>query len=582
MMESRGPRRIPSGAPIASLICAALVLACERPIESRSAVIASSETERRSPAAAAFAQLPSGRVDKRLPASPMFRRVARSARRSAPDRGPELATVRETRGRRLRVEIESISEVAALDDWRSWIVAISETASGAPIAGEARLDVSGGMPRHGHGLPTRPRAIALGEGRFRIEGLKLPMAGWWEVHLAIVHDGEVEVVTFDVPVDAAGRRSWNEDEAARIAALALSRLGPPPEDPTNRVADDDRAAALGEVLFFDRRLSADGSVACASCHRPERRFADARATSRGLGETSRNAPSLVGAAYSRWLFWDGRADSLWAQALGPIEDPREHGLTRADVRRVVARHHAPAYEQIFGPLERSGETEAEAADRVAVGVAKALAAYVRRLEPEATRFDAYAGALARGDSARARELLDAREELGLALFLGKAQCERCHSGPLFSDREFHNTGLASAPGGPVDRGRASGAAQALESELNCRGRWSDDPEASCRHLDFARVDAPELVGAFKTPSLRGLGASAPYMHDGRFATLAEVLDHYDRAPAVSRRDGHGELFPLGLSAAERSALEAFLRTLDDTPDGDTEVARSGSRFPEAP
>ena len=350
---------------------------------------------------------------------------------------------------------------------------------------------------------------------------------------------------------------WSTAELAQIDSLRISKLGRPPADPSNRYADDPRAAALGKKLFSDPRLSANGKIACATCHQPDKFFTDGLATSRGLGPTPRNAPSLLTAAWSPWLFWDGRADSLWAQATGPLQNSHEMGLTPAALARTLAIHYRDDYQTIFGPL---------AADprRVMTNAGKALAAYVRTLRPAPGRFDAYAESLQR-KSRNADHVFGAQERLGLKLFLGRGQCLRCHHGPLFTNQGFHNTGLEALPGQMPDLGRVQGVKEALASEFNCRGPYSDAPKPQCPQLDYARVGTPELVGAFKAPSLRNVAETGPYMHDGRFATLREVIDHYNRAPGISTRSGHTEIFPLGFFAGELDALEMFLSTLSSTP-----------------
>lgn len=348
---------------------------------------------------------------------------------------------------------------------------------------------------------------------------------------------------------------WSASERAQIASLWIGALGAPPADPSNAHADDAAAAALGARFFSDARFSANGKISCANCHNPAQAFTDGRATSLGLHATRRNAPSLIGAAWSPWLFWDGRADSLWAQATGPLLHADEMGMSAARVASVVATSYGPEYRQVFGAAPGSS-----APALVLTNVAKALAAYVRTLRPAPTRFDAFAKALAAGD-AGAGTVLTPAEQSGVHLFLGKAQCLRCHNGPLLSNHQFHNTGLAHLPGTPQDPGRALGVQLALASEFNCRGPYNDARERRCPSLDYVRAGTAELLGAFKTPSLRSVALTAPYMHDGRFATLHDVLDHYNRAPQVERAQGHTELRPLYLSAGELDALEAFLRTL---------------------
>ena len=350
----------------------------------------------------------------------------------------------------------------------------------------------------------------------------------------------------------AAPAAWTEAERAQLAALSLSRLPPPPADPSNRFADDAHAAALGRGLFHDTRLSRNGKFSCASCHQPERQFTDGLARSRGLRAVHRNAPSLRTAAWHPWQFWDGRADSLWMQALVPLLSADELGSSPRALRAVLGTHYRGEYEALFGALASHED------GRMLANAGKAIAAFERTLAPRRARFDDFADALARNEPATA---LDAAEQAGARLFVGKAQCLRCHHGPLLTNEGFHNTGLGKLRELPSDLGRTRGVRELLGSEFNCRGPWSDDPRRACPRLDFLRVTGAELRGAFKVPSLRDAAATAPYMHDGRFATLAQVLDHYNRAPGVHETAGHTELFPLGLSAGELAELEAFLRAL---------------------
>lgn len=296
------------------------------------------------------------------------------------------------------------------------------------------------------------------------------------------------------------KTTWSMAERQAMAELSLDHLPPLPRDPTNRVADDLRAVALGKALFFDARFSANGKVSCA----------------RGT-----------------WLFWDGRKDSQWSQALGPWESPVEHGGTRA-----------PA-------LSR------QAVHRVFANMGKAVAAYERHLEYGPSRFDRYVRAVF-ADEGSPEQLFTGDEVAGLRLFLGKARCTSCHSGPLLSDGQFHNIGVPERDGAPADSGRLAGVRQVLADEFNCRSAYSDAPD-QCDELAYAVTSGDSLLGAVKTPSLRNVAERAPYMHRGQFATLEEVLDHYDRAEPAGR--GHSELVALHLTATERRQLLAFLRTL---------------------
>ena len=337
--------------------------------------------------------------------------------------------------------------------------------------------------------------------------------------------------------------------------MSLAELDPLPPDPTNRVADDPRAAALGQGLFFDTRLSSNGHVACSTCHQADRGFQDGLALANGVGTTSRRAMPIAGMARSPFLFWDGRKDSLWAQALGPLESPVEHGGTREQYVHVVADFYAREYEEIFGPLP-DRQAQGDDVTRVFVNIGKAIAAYERRIQFGASRFDQYVAAVtaAQPDS----DILTDDEIAGVRLFIGKASCTQCHNGPLLTSNEFHNTGVPPRPELAMDHGRLTGATAVLSDEFNCRSRWSDARDR-CSELEFIVTGERTLDRAYKAPSLRNVAERAPYMDAGQFATLANVLDHYNRAPAAPV--GHSELHPLRLKAVELRQLEAFLRTL---------------------
>ena len=196
-------------------------------------------------------------------------------------------------------------------------------------------------------------------------------------------------------------------------------------------------------------------------------------------------------------------------------------------------------------------------DALFVNAGRVLEAYERTLRPPRTRFDDFAGAIAAG---RPATQLDTGEQAGLRLFLGKAQCGRCHAGPLFTNHGFSNTGLAGRRHGRDDLGREAGLMQALGNPLRCGGQVSS-PGRDCPHLRHARRHAPEWLGAFKVPTLRQVAQTAPYMHDGRFDTLEAVILHYQRAPNPDGDFGHTELRPLSLTPAERRDLVRFLKVL---------------------
>lgn len=302
---------------------------------------------------------------------------------------------------------------------------------------------------------------------------------------------------------------------------ARSPLGPPPLglDLYLRIPPENpptaEAIALGERLFFDPLLSADRSVSCASCHRPERGFADSTSTSHGVfgRRTPRNAPSILNAGYGEFFFWDGRIRTLEEQVLQPIMNPDEMGLPLEDL--VVRLDGTPEYRGAF--VTAFGERPT----RQTIGMA--LASYVRTLRSGNSPADRYASGdeSALGPDARA----------GFALFREKANCVACHNRPLLSDEGFHNTGVGW---GKADLGR---------SEVT--GQSSDR-------------------GKFNTPSLRNVARTAPYMHDGSMETLEEVIEHYDRG-GNANPNLDSRLAPLRLSPDEKRQIIAYLRSLTGLP-----------------
>lgn len=375
-----------------------------------------------------------------------------------------------------------------------------------------------------------------------------------------------------------GPASWTAAQLDELRSLSLAALEPPPPDPTNRVADDPRAARLGERLFFDETLSANGKVACGTCHQADRDFQDGVALGKGVGTTAKRTMPIAATSRAPFLFWDGRKDSQWAQALGPLESGVEHGGTRTQYARVIAQRYRGDYEELFGALpdvpaapasagpngdaaavtawSALSEPQREAITSVFVNIGKAIAAYERGIEPGPSRFDRYADAVTGGTSTEG--ILTASETAGLRLFIGKARCTQCHNGPLLTNNEFHNTGVPAVAALPADDGRLAGAAAVLTDEFNCRSRWSD-ARARCAELEYLVTSDHTLERAYKVPSLRNVAERAPYMDAGQFATLYEVLDHYNRAPKALA--GHTELTPLRLNRGELRQLEAFLKTL---------------------
>jgi len=378
---------------------------------------------------------------------------------------------------------------------------------------------------------------------------------------------------------------WTPQELRQLASLRLDAT--PRPAPTNRWADDPQAARLGQALFFDDWLG-QTKVGCVQCHEPRLGFADGKVRSVGMDQTARHAPAIPGSQYGPWLFWDGRADSLWSQAAGPIEHPDEMGSSRTAVAQRVATHHRQAYAQVFGeppdlsdrerfnmwarPTAEPGSAAArhweqmtpedrEAVMQVFVNSLKAIAAYERLLVPTESDFDRYVDAVTAGDPTGGGHLSPAQVR-GLSLFLREGNCTACHSGPMLTDRAFHNLGLPLA--GSYDAGRTVGAAQVLESEFSCRSRWSDATD--CPELDYLDPSFPDFQQAFKTPTLRNVARTAPYMHHGALADLDAVLTFYSELPGDPAAN-HRELTlqPLNLTPAQKSDLIAFLNALTGDP-----------------
>jgi cytochrome c peroxidase len=379
---------------------------------------------------------------------------------------------------------------------------------------------------------------------------------------------------------ASGPQRTNEERSV-LRSLWIGSLPDLPPDPTNAYADDLAAARLGQALFFDPRLSANGAVSCATCHRPDNLFQDGVPLAQGIGGTNRRTMTVIGAAYSPWLFWDGRKDSLWSQALGPLENPVEHGGNRTLYAHLIGREYRDEYEALFGPLpdllrlpsqagpvvdtaaraawEAMPAGDREAVNRIYANIGKAIAAYERLLFPGPSRFDAYVEALLADGERPAAGLMNEDEIAGLRLFIGPAKCIRCHNGPLFTNNDFHNTGVPAAAGLPADRGRAAGAPQVVTDEFNCLSVYSDSAAEACDELRFMVLDPFRQERQFKPPSLRNVAERGPYMHAGQFATLEAVLAHYNRAPAAP--SGHSEMEPLHLSDREIAQIITFLETL---------------------
>jgi cytochrome c peroxidase len=372
-----------------------------------------------------------------------------------------------------------------------------------------------------------------------------------------------------------GIHSWDQKEISVIRSLWIGSLPPLPKDPSNAFADNPAAIALGKRFFFDSRFSGNLKVSCATCHRPDMSFSDDLPLAHGIGSSTRRSMPLLGVAYNTWFFWDGRKDSLWSQALGPLENNVEHGFTRTACVYLITKHYRHEYEAIFGKIPDIKNSAASPAtedivalktwvsmppaqrddvNRIYANMGKAIAAYVRTIVPGPSRFDMYAKAIIDNDIPALSKMFTPDEAEGLRLFIGKAKCTNCHTGPLFTNSEFHNTEVPTPPKMPRDNGRADGIRKVLSDEFNCLGKYSDAGLGDCAELRYLNTDTTKYSGAFKTPTLRNVAERAPYMHAGQIATLREVLEFY-------RRSGSHELGHSELSDRELNQLATFLRTL---------------------
>lgn len=279
-------------------------------------------------------------------------------------------------------------------------------------------------------------------------------------------------------------------------------------------------AELGKLLFFDPILSKDRTISCASCHKPAHAFADTAAVSTGVSNRkgARNTPTAMNLSLQKVFFWDGRAKTLEEQALAPIENPAEMDLPVGDA--LLRLQQSPTYKAWFQQIFNSEPTAAH--------LASAIAAFERTLETSDSPFDNWKFA----DDSNA---VSSAVKRGFLIFNGKGKCVQCHFGADLTANEFRNIGLFNG------------------KDLNDSGR-------------AVISGSPEDIGKFKTASLRNVGVTAPYMHNGRFKTLQEVIDFYDDpAKVIPNAINRDSLLakPMGLTKLEKADLEAFLVSLTD-------------------
>jgi len=500
-----------------------------------------------------------------------------------------------------RITLFSNESPVPVQKIHTWTVHI-ETKTGKAFD-DGKVYVNGGMPMHRHGLPTKPKAKKyLGNGDYQVDGVKFNMHGHWELRFNIQSGRDTDRIVFKVNLQSAESvlsQQWSKQELATIRSLWIDNLPTLLANSGNRVADNADAAEFGQKIFFDKRFSANGRVACASCHKPELYFTDGLKVSQGIGTAKRNSPTIVGASYSAWFFRDGRADSLWSQALEPLEDRQEHGGSRSQYAQIIYNDPAyrASYEKLFGAMpdlsdkarfpayagpvksrrllkawKSMSDKDQKAVTLVFVNFAKAIAAYERLLKAAPSRFDNYVKAIVNSDNAKMNQLMSVDELAGLKLFVSKANCMICHNGPMLTDFSFHNIATPPTSTKRYDWGRNKGARKVKKSEFNCRGEYNDTKNKQCPELDYIVFHKEETAAAFKTPSLRNVSKTAPYMHAGQYKTLSDVMKHYADPP--STKVGTSDLLPVKLNKTELAQLEAFLLTLDSPVDANLKLLRA--------
>ncbi|HZZ82098.1 MAG TPA: cytochrome c peroxidase, partial [Gemmataceae bacterium] len=321
-------------------------------------------------------------------------------------------------------------------------------------------------------------------------------------------------------------------KAEKTAKSAKSELFPPggPKIPLGLVEifwpEDNpyspEKAELGYLLFFDKRVSSDNTVSCATCHAPDHAFTDAMPVSTGIGSQKggRNAPTVINRVYGALQFWDGRAKSLEDQAKGPIANPLEmtsekkadHAHEAAVTRLRKIDGYRDRFKKVFG-------TEDITIDHVA----KAIATFERMVLSGNSAYDRFKA----GDKAAMNE----SQQRGMNIFFSNnARCDSCHDGAAFTTNQFANIGIGM-----------------------------DKPNPDLGRYIVTKKDADK--GAFKTPGLRDIGRTAPYMHDGSLKTLEEVVEHYDKG-GIKNKWLHQDVRPLKLSKQDKTDLVAFLHALN--------------------
>jgi cytochrome c peroxidase len=332
----------------------------------------------------------------------------------------------------------------------------------------------------------------------------------------------------------------------------------PANDGSNRASGEVAAIQLGRMLFADTRLSHDQSMSCASCHQPDNWFQDGRALSQGRETLTRNTPSIVDIAWSRWFGWDGAHDNMWSLSLRALTATSEMASTPASLATFL---RADATYGCGLSVVFDLDPEAASDEQIFVALGKLLAAYMQTLISAPSSFDRFRMALDTGNRVVVDAYPDAAKR-GLKLFVGHGRCHFCHFGPRLTNDEFADVTVPYFTNKGVDKGRFDGIRKLLRSPYTRIGQHSDNTTSLA--ADYTRYvqSRSRNFGEFKVPSLRNVARTSPYMHDGSLASLDDVVRHYSE---IDENRLHGRvdqlLRPLKLDRQQTSDLVAFLRTL---------------------
>ena len=354
----------------------------------------------------------------------------------------------------------------------------------------------------------------------------------------------ISLIAQDVATQVFSENDWKVIRSLSPAVIQL--------DTTNAFANSKEAAMLGQHLFFDKRLSSNGEVSCATCHIPEKYFTDGLSVSEGIKPLERNSTTLLNAAHQRWFFWDGRTDTLWGQPIETIEHPDEMNSGRTDVLRIIKQDDIlhKQWERVFGAM--NAQTE----DQNTAMLAKSIAAYITQLSAIDAPFDAFV----RGDNSAISE----SAKRGLHFIITDGGCLRCHFGPWFTDGSFHSVGVPPLNGGPLkDSGRYGAIDQLKRAEFGAGSEFSDDKDGMRATITKHIAKRKDDWGAFRTPSLRNVAKTPPFMHAGQLTTLDDVIEHYSTLENFVSADHHREtiLVPLNMTELQKKDLIAFLESL---------------------